>query len=208
MEFWRSGERVLYHYPEQKIADKWLLTSNGYLKPTRFFLSDERAIEYDAFDINGGKGSKDWQSRVQWVSQEKLDSMQKTGSSGEGCTRLETYVSIPADTEGKKGSFAGVELSWMPELRLVQRYRVKSTDALGLRRMMQWQLDELETEQTLVEARLHSFDGYATTDFADVGDNESDPFLMKMIRLGFVEHGAAGFYNSDGSPLAGGQHVH
>ncbi len=34
------------------------------------------------------------------------------------------------------------------------------------------------------------------TDCADIGDNESDPFLLKMINQVDIEHGSAGFYDS------------
>ena len=47
-----------------------------------------------------------------------------------------------------------------------------------------------------------------STDFADVGDNEAGPFLRKMIALGFVEHGASGFYQANGETLQGGAHHH
>ncbi len=34
------------------------------------------------------------------------------------------------------------------------------------------------------------------TDGADIGDNEFDPFLLKMINQVHIEHSAAGFYDS------------
>ncbi len=207
LDFWRAGNQVMYHYPDRNVADQWTRTRNGFLKPVRYFTADERAIEYDAFDINGGKGSKDWESRSRWISQDRLESMQLTGSEGEGCLRTETYDFAPTDRMGKPVPFSGASLTWLPELQLVERYLVRNTDSLGQRRITQWRMDELKTDATLVERSLQAFDDFAATDYADVGDNESDPFLMKMIRLGFVQHGASGFYNADGSPLSGG-HVH
>ncbi|MGQ7845870.1 hypothetical protein ACUNV4_15405 [Granulosicoccus sp. 3-233] len=207
LDFWRAGNQVMYHYPDRDVADQWTRTRNGYLKPVRYFTADERAIEYDAFDINGGKGSKDWESRSRWISQDRLDSMQLMGSEGEGCLRTETYEVTPTDRMGKPLPFSKTSLTWLPELQLVERYLVRSTDSLGQRRITQWRMDELKTDKALVQRSLQAFDDFAATDYADVGDNESDPFLMKMIRLGFVQHGASGFYNADGSPLSGG-HVH
>ena len=55
--------------------------------------------------------------------------------------------------------------------------------------------------QQKVQVEFAKWDNYQTTDYADIGDNESDPFLAKMINLGFVEHGASGFYHADGSPI-------
>ena len=207
LEFWRAGSRVLYHYPERNLADQWTLTSNGYLKPVRYFTADKRAIEYDAFDINGGKGSRDWESRSRWITQSQMDAMQLTGTQGEGCMKTETYEFTPTGKNGKSDPFSSVSLTWLPELQLVESYQVRNADSLGQRRISRWKLEVLKTDKALVDASLHAFDDFAATDYADVGDNESDPFLMKMIKLGFVQHGASGFYNSDGSPLSGG-HVH
>lgn len=207
LEFWRDGNTVLYSHLDRQTADQWTLTSNGYLKPVRFFLADERAIEYDVFDINNGKGTKDWESRSQWISQKQIDSMQLTGSEGEGCMRTQSYEYTPLGKTGKPDLFSRVTLSWLPALGLVERYEIRSTDSLGQRRVTQWQLNNLETDPELVSKALNAFGGYAATDYADIGDNESDPFLMKMIKLGFIQHGASGFYESDGSPLTGG-HVH
>lgn len=207
LEFWREGSKVLYHYPDSNLADQWSVTRNGYLKPVRYFTADKRAIEYDAFDINGGKGSRDWESRRRWISQGSLDAMQLTGSEGEGCMRTETYTFTPPGRNGKPDSFSRVSLTWLPELQLVESYQVRSTGSLGQRRVARWVLNDVQKDSAVVESAFAAFDDFAATDYADVGDNESDPFLMKMIKLGFVQHGASGFYNSDGSPLGGG-HVH
>lgn len=50
--------------------------------------------------------------------------------------------------------------------------------------------------------------GYRDMDFADVGDNESDPFIAKMIHQGFIQHGSSGFYDSQGNQLSGGESGH
>jgi hypothetical protein len=47
-------------------------------------------------------------------------------------------------------------------------------------------------------------DDYRTIDYADIGDSEDDPFVRKMIRMGFVSHGASGFYDEHGHALDGG----
>jgi hypothetical protein len=40
-------------------------------------------------------------------------------------------------------------------------------------------------------------------DFADIGDNEADPFVAKMIRQGFVAHA-----HTDGNVSYPGGHQH
>ena len=186
LEFWRSGATVLYKHPDRQTADQWTLTPNGYVKPTRYFIADQRAIEYDAFDINGGKGSKDWESRSQWISEKQIESMNFTGSEGVGCQRIESYEYTPVTKDGKPDTFSRMTLSWMPELKLVQRYELRSTGQLGQRRVTQWQMEKLYTDPAQVSSAMSSFKDFGATDYADIGDNESDPFLMKMIKLGFT----------------------
>ncbi len=48
---------------------------------------------------------------------------------------------------------------------------------------------------------------YQATDYADIGDDHTDPFLTKMVTQGFIEAGASGFYNDKGHALEG-EHSH
>ncbi|WP_411026644.1 hypothetical protein, partial [Salmonella sp. s54395] len=70
----------------------------------------------------------------------------------------------------------------------------------------QWQLVSLQ--RASMSDTFDRWREWPSTDFADVGDNEADSFLRKMIALGFVEHGASGFYQADGKPMQGGAHHH
>ena len=46
---------------------------------------------------------------------------------------------------------------------------------------------------------IGALNSYGTTDYTNIGDNESDPFLISMINLGFIEDHAHGFYDSKGN---------
>ena len=48
---------------------------------------------------------------------------------------------------------------------------------------------------------------YQATDYADIGDDHTDPFLTKMVTQGFIEAGASGFYDQHGRALKG-EHNH
>jgi hypothetical protein len=65
-----------------------------------------------------------------------------------------------------------------------------------------WQLAEVTYDNKMIQQQLDTFSAYQSTDFADIGDNESDPFFRKMINLGFIEHSASGFYDSEGNSLS------
>lgn len=207
MEYWRDDNRVMYTFPERQIADQWTLTRNGYLKPTRYFLSDERAIEYDVFDINRGKGSKSWQTRANLITPGQIALMELVNKSGTGCSRVEIYNN--AVTENSSRTFTN--LIWMPDLQLVYRYEQDVFDLKDKTNRLNftWQLKEKITGGTKVGDAFNQYRNFAATDYADIGDNESDPFLMKMIRLGFIRHGSSGFYDAQGNSLGMHQgHVH
>lgn len=68
-------------------------------------------------------------------------------------------------------------------------------------------LDKVKFDKAAVMQQFANWDSFQTTDYADIGDNEGDPFLAKMINLGFIEHGASGFYDASGKALGGG-HSH
>lgn len=64
-----------------------------------------------------------------------------------------------------------------------------------------WTLESIKGDKKSINASFAQRDMYQSTDFADIGDNESDPFLMNMMNLGFIEHGNSGFYDSNGNDM-------
>lgn len=73
-----------------------------------------------------------------------------------------------------------------------------------------WLLTGHESQARPITQQFARLNGGDTTDYADVGDSESDPFLEKRINLGFIEHGAIGFCDADVHVLEGSHqhHVH
>lgn len=85
----------------------------------------------------------------------------------------------------------------------------KRNNVGALSLISRWVLVGLETDQAIIKDRFAAWDSHETTDFADIGDNESDPFLMRMITLGFISHGASGFYDASGNMISSGTgHYH
>ncbi len=70
-----------------------------------------------------------------------------------------------------------------------------------------WRRLEIVSDPATVQAAFDRRASYLSTDYADIGDNESDPFLLRMINLGFIEHGGSGFYDADGHDM-GAAHAH
>ncbi|WP_020410589.1 hypothetical protein [Hahella ganghwensis] len=193
MYLWRNDQEVAHQYPQEQITEIWNQVRDGRIRPIRYFESAKRGIEYQPEDINNGKGDKNWQGKFQLISDQQKDAMALVSTEGTGCERVEKYQIKNGETK--------IELSWLPELKLVQSYSVEQQNQNLL-----WHLTDLFTNEVQVKAIFHSYDGYQLTDYVDIGDNESDPFLLNLINLGFISHGASGFYDEHGNALGGNHH--
>ena len=71
---------------------------------------------------------------------------------------------------------------------LVTALTVRPTKSEAATPLMTYRLAAVEGGSEDALARVARWRGYQSTDFADIGDNESDPFLQRMIHQGFIEH--------------------
>ena len=58
--FWRMNNQVAYQYINQQVTEVWQLASNGMIRPVRYYDLYQRGIEYQASEINYGKGERNW----------------------------------------------------------------------------------------------------------------------------------------------------
>lgn len=190
---WRRDGQVAYEFPELGITEIWSRAPGRGMYLVRYFDEQSRAIEYQPGELQYARPDTAWSDKQQLVASTVFDSMSFTGSSGAGCQLIEFY--------GSKSGASVASLNWMPQLRLP---KLMTIGAPG--KVQEWRL--LETVQSVqrINAVFTSRQHYAATDYADIGDNESDPFLMKMTRLGFVERGSSGFYDEHGQALKGALH--
>lgn len=196
LSLWRHQGLVAHVHESDGLADIWTKQPNGWLRPVRYFDEAKRGIEYMATEVNGGKGEKDWSLRYQLISDRMMNALVKVDETGDGCDRLVSY-------EGTIGK-ARITLSWMPHYQLVNFYEESRPD-----RMIRWKLEGIIVDPALVAAPFESRKPYQTTDYADIGDSENDPFLRTLIHQGFVAHGASGFYDASGKEMSSGYgHVH
>lgn len=193
---WRKGDLVVHEDGRKKIAELWHKLPNGFISMTRYFDTHQRAINYHSVDLNNGRGEKNWLVKYQIVSDALLQSMTLKESHGEGCLNVEHYL-LSASSPDQ----ASLSIEWYPHLRLVHAYMLTNdTQSLS------WTLNEIVHDPAIVMAQFDKWQAYDDTDYADVGDNESDPFLQKMINMGFIEHGASGVYDAGGHGLGGHAH--
>ena len=113
-------------------------------------------------------------------------------SMNEGCGRIETKTFSNDELTMK--------ITWFPELSLINSFAIteKKTDSI----VESWSLKSVDLSGEQITPFFKSRYDYFATDYADIGDDHTDPFLTKMMNLGFIEHGASGFYDTNGNPMA------
>ena len=191
---WRNQKQVAIHYPGAKITEVWERTKKGKLFLIRYFDAHKRGIEYQPNEI---EGSHDWSQKRQMVSDLLLGRMTLVNEQGsDGCNASNEMVY----SDGVRR----FELTWFFNQKIAGKFFVEGVES---RNRVEWTLESLEQNKGLVEEKFAQLAGFQTTDYTDIGDNESDPFLLNMINLGFIDHGNSGFYDSEGNDI-GGEHQH
>lgn len=188
----RNGNEVAHQYPQTGITESWQLNQANQIKSTRFFDLHERAIEYQPGEKVHGKSESDWSYRNQLISDSLLKKFTTTNTINEGCGRIETKI---FSSDGLT-----MKITWLPELSLINSFTIteKKTDSI----VESWSLKSLGLFSGQITPFFKSRYDYYATDYADIGDDHTDPFLTSMMNLGFIEHGASGFYDTNGNPMA------
>lgn len=187
---WRNGLQVAYEYPEPGITDLWERTANGRLRLVRHFDKHERGIEYQPGEIRLSVKTDAWILKRQLISNELIESMELEKAWGEDCDRVEVYTR----DHGEKR----LVLEWLPVLELAKKFTMESPEGQRL-----WSLEKIVTDGGRVAREFAEREGYRMTDYADIGDHESDPFFLRMMNLGYIGHGSSGFYDAQGNAVEG-----
>lgn len=162
---WRNGSEIGQQYPRDGMTITWKRTANGGLRQVRHFDAEKRSIEFEP--DHGQEVESNWVSHFQILNDAELATLTLRGKEGFGCDEISFLEK------------SGTELAWLNTLKLPKHY---VTHGYEIR------LVKLEQDPEKVEAFFRERAAYQTTDYADIGDSENDPFLQKMINLGFIEH--------------------
>lgn len=173
LTLWRMGQQVAHQYNQRQLTELWFRQKNQRVSLTRLYEQFERGIEYQAGEMSHASGS-DWQSKYALISENKMQSLEKVSQEqGQfGCDSIEHYNGVVGDET--------IRLLWLPKLKLIKRMSVEKNGVTKT-----WELLKNDFDNVAVSNQYNRWSSYKTTDYADVGDNESDPFLRKMINLGF-----------------------
>ncbi len=172
---WRRDKQVAIQNVTTKITELWELTTNNRLRLVKYFDDYQRGIEYQPGEVNHGQGENDWSLKQQLVSNSLINNMSVDSSLEDDCG-VRQNLSLAEEHDS-------IKLTWAPDRSLMLDMEVKNGDGAST-----WTLQKTETDQSLIKDYFASLLGYQTNDYIDIGDNESDPFLLKMIKLGFVDH--------------------
>lgn len=186
----RSGNHVAHVYHDTGITEMWYLNSVQQIKTTRFFDEHQRAIEYQPGEGIQGKLENDWSRRFQIISDRTLKNLEQTEIAGEGCQAMTSYKN------------SQITLQWFGQKQLIQSLKVQYPSFEET-----WELTSLSLDEENIADEFAKRERYLSTDYADIGDDHTDPFLTQMVNLGFIEGGASGFYNTQGEALEG-EHSH
>ncbi|WP_404402095.1 hypothetical protein LG288_03530 [Idiomarina seosinensis] len=195
MSLWRKPQHVAHQYPQTQMTEMWQFVREEMLKPTRYFDAHQRAIEYQPNDIIHGKRETNWSYRNQLIADKLLQRMNKISEQGSGCSKTETYqLQLAQQT---------LVIDWLPAYQLPKRFQ--RSDSRGNRII--WQQQRLNQDKAVITDFFAHRDVYQATDYADIGDDHTDPFLTNMVSQGFIEAGASGFYDTEGNALEA-EHQH
>lgn len=177
-ELIRHQQLLIHHYPEQNMSYQWYQRTDGKLALTRFFSEQKRGIEYQP---NEYTDTQSWQDKFQLISHQLLTQMSLVSESGQGCSLSQQFTYQVKDITYK--------LTWYPNLALVAMLEINRP-----KEQIVWQLINRTFDKTAIQQQVALYQQFDTVDYADIGDNESDEFLAKMIHQGFhhnvtTEHG-------------------
>lgn len=171
----RKGQRVAHYNPQQKIANIWFLSKHNQQQLTRVFEPYQQGIEYQADEL---KAPSQWHYVRSLVKQALLTRMTVEKTDGQGCQQVQHYT---LDTAAHQ-----YQLAWLSAVEIPQELVVTNKQNGRINRLQLVKLDvDNRVAKQVANQQFAKWDALPTTDYADVGDNENNPFLAKMINQGF-----------------------
>lgn len=193
LSLWRYGKDVLHHYDNSNIAIKWNTTPNFGLVQQRYFDDYDRGVSYEPTEPDQEATEIVWQQKRNVISNSELALLAKEDVIKTNCEELQVLKGIKNNTTRT--------VVWSARLELPLLIKDESENLQS-----SWTLQTLADNAQTIEHEFAEREAYQSTDFADIGDSESDPFFRKLINLGFIEHGSSGMYDSAGNDI--GEHHH
>jgi len=163
----RSASRVMHIHPQSRTADMWELNARGTVHFSRFYDAEQRGIEF--YQAAAEPASQfDWEQVWQLAPEAvRTDNPPQRIEQQSGCARVENYH---YEKDGLE-----YELDWLSEQQLVLAM-VMTRDG----QRVSWALERVVEQADTLPREYQRRAAYITIDFADLGDQESDPFFRSM----------------------------
>ncbi|MBN7796153.1 hypothetical protein [Parahaliea mediterranea] len=173
----RGTDRVMHVYPATGRADLWERNSRGGTHFTRYYDDAARGIEFYQGNPAEPRSQMDWDRAWQLVPSAILrEHSPRDSRRPAGCFPVEDYAYTVRGAEH--------HLRWLPGQALIQRLEIRAPEATRV-----WELTALVTgDDAFAVEQSHRAD-YVVIDFADLGDQESDPFFRSLTHDGVPAHG-------------------
>jgi hypothetical protein len=163
--YWRSDDRVQREDLGERTGDLWQ-RDGATMFHTLLFHEDRRGIEFEQVDVQMTGGNTSWDQQAQIVGPDLLAKLQLVKSGWRGDVPWRDYA-------GRIGA-----VHWQVRMRadMMLPIRVEQRAAHDTLRI------ELVEVHDLTHVPWHptSSDGYGMVDFADLGDHERDPFVVRV----------------------------
>ncbi|MGQ8364728.1 hypothetical protein [Glaciecola sp. 1036] len=198
LELYRNKNTVAHYYPKNQITELYELNKAGQVKLTKYFNDHKRGIEYQPNDKLNNIRNLDWAQKYKLMGKNFLDNASQQIKQTNDCGDVIAYSitqdhnTFVATIDTAKDILTAFEIT-DEKGNLLEKWELQST--------------ELATDSSVFLSQLNT---YQTTDYADIGDDHTDPFLTKMVNLGFIEKSSSGFYHMDDKQQlhAVGEHSH
>ncbi|MBQ1782376.1 MAG: hypothetical protein II007_01840 [Gammaproteobacteria bacterium] len=187
LEILRHGSDTALYNPDRQIGEWWVLADSKRPRFHRLFGEQQRRIDYTTGDLRALGVNVNIDS-IESFAMAPLLSHLKAGDAVADCPAARHY----------SGEINGshYEVNWHSALKLPLLLETRKAG-----QVRRWQANALINEPT-VNQRFGQWLDFQPTDFADIGDMETDPFLAKLITQGFIEHAHPTAYNSDGTVIS------
>lgn len=164
--FWREPARV-----ETRTADGgelWWRDARGVVYYQRLFHQQRRLIEYTPVDLRALGAIPNWARLAHLIDPKLL---------GAELKRIASTTALGRPAVRYRGDVRGVrhEILWLTQEQLPARMRLRH----GERTVTIW-LKEIHPIERSRWPRANT-DTYVVTDYADIGDDEADPFLRRLL---------------------------
>jgi len=194
VNYYRLKDRSAFEYTQQGITEVWTKTINNNASMIKGFDKDQRSIEYETIDLTMDKKNSSWNKRSNLMHPKDFNFKNNSVKTINGCVvkhyeKSENGKSISMDWNEKRDILVNFEIK--DQKKVYYDYQLKSLKSLDLE-----------------DNHIVKVQGYERTDFADIGDNESDPFFRKMINLGFITHHETNIINDKGQLVEAESHHH